>query len=274
MTRLEYKYLVPEEALADVRRRISPHVEPDSHASVREGYTVRSVYFDTADLDFYYQKESGIQHRRKLRVRGYGDGSGDALVFLEIKRKNDMAISKARAPFYYRHWPSLFASGDLARFVHNPGADAQVLRDGHSFFFHLHRYSLMPTVLVCYEREAFFGKYKPGLRVTLDKNLRSAPYPGLQDLFAKNHQKRSLEGHFIIEVKFNEGMPVWLKSLQEHHRLQRQALSKYVIALDEQGIPGRSGTFSTWAHHRHGNEAGSRKNGSSAPAGHHWGESG
>ena len=247
MQRLEYKYLVPAWALGDIRRQISPFVVQDSHMRWPAGYAIRSIYFDTGDLDYYYQKESGIQYRRKLRVRGYGEWAEDALAFLEIKRKDNMAIAKARAPFYFKDCKALFASGDLGRYIHNPGEDPQVLQDGQSFFFHMYRYSLMPIILVCYEREAFFGQYNPTLRVTLDKNLRSASFPQPGELYSEMRQRRSLENHFILEVKFNGGMPGWLKGLLENYQLERQALSKYCICLDEHRIPQRSTAFSTWA---------------------------
>ncbi|MBI2501643.1 MAG: VTC domain-containing protein, partial [Candidatus Latescibacteria bacterium] len=96
--RLEYKYLIPASALDLVRRRLEPFVEPDCHRIPgRDQYTIRSIYFDTRGLDYYYQKESGIQHRRKLRLRGYNQRIPSSRGFLEIKRKDDMAVSKARA---------------------------------------------------------------------------------------------------------------------------------------------------------------------------------
>jgi hypothetical protein len=247
MKRLEYKYLVPEEALVPLREWMRPFVKSDRHMGLAGEYTVRSIYFDTGDLDYYYQKEAGIQHRRKLRIRAYGEEDEEALAFLEIKRKDDMAISKARAVFRFGDGEALFASGDLERYLYNAGEDPQALKEGQSFFFHLYRYALMPTILICYEREAFFGQRDPSLRLTLDKNLRSSPFPRVSELYSEGRQRRSLAGHFILEIKFGGLMPGWLKGLLEHYQLERRALSKYAICMEEQRIPQRSSAFSTWA---------------------------
>jgi hypothetical protein len=247
MERLEYKYLVPEDALGPLRQQLLPFLVADSHVGQGGDYAIRSIYFDTAAFDYYYQKESGIQYRRKLRVRGYGQQSKDALAFLEIKRKDNAVISKSRVSFDFRDGEALFASGDIARYIHHADTDPRAVKDAQSFFYHLHRYSLLPTVLICYEREAYFGRYNSSLRLTLDKALRSAPFPRLDELYDEKQQRRSLEGHFILELKFNGGTPGWLKTLLEKYQLERQALSKYTISLDQHRIPQRATAFSAWS---------------------------
>ena len=68
--RLEYKYLVPNERLAELRSEFLPFFEVDGYAQQNE-YTVRSVYYDTVDFDNYYEKMNAIKVRKKLRIRGY-----------------------------------------------------------------------------------------------------------------------------------------------------------------------------------------------------------
>jgi hypothetical protein len=247
MARLEYKYLLPVPALDLVRRRLEPFVEPDCHRLPgRDQYTIRSIYFDTRGLDYYHQKESGIQHRRKLRLRAYNERTSDSRVFLEIKRKDDMAISKARASCLFDEVEALFAGGDLDRYLEG-GEESR--SDARAFFYHLHRYALRPVVLVTYEREAYFGRHLPGLRLTLDQHLRSAPFPAIGDLYSESQMLPSLRGHCIFEVKFSLGRPAWLMELLDELELERLALSKYTIALDEHRIPQRNG-FSALARSR------------------------
>jgi len=61
-------------------------------------YRVTSLYFDTYGNDDYYDKSAGILTRKKLRARIYGYDLDDNVVnvFLEIKHKHDMFISKDR----------------------------------------------------------------------------------------------------------------------------------------------------------------------------------
>lgn len=245
MARLEYKYLIPASALDLVRRRLEPFVEPDCHRLPgRDQYTIRSIYFDTRGLDYYHQKESGIQHRRKLRLRAYNECTPDSRVFLEIKRKDDMAVSKARACCLFDEVEALFASGDIDRYL-DGGEEAR--SDARAFFYHLHRYALRPVVLITYEREAFFGRHLPALRLTLDQNLRSAPFPVIGALYSDSQMAPSLQGYCIFEVKFSLGRPAWLMTLLAELKLERLALSKYAIALDEPRIPQQRGVFSVRA---------------------------
>lgn len=254
MNRLEYKYLVPLEALSRLRQALFPFVEMDEYARNEAGeYTVHSVYFDTFSLDYYYQKEAGIQHRRKLRVRGYNEGERDSPVFLEIKRKNNMAISKNRIPVLFKHVRDLFVSGDVERYVGNGDGAPDAIGDARRFFYHVYRRSLRPAVLIRYEREAFFRKFNDSVRITFDKNLRSSPYPALEDLFREDGTSLSLPGRFILEVKLHEGIPSgagipsWLRAIMEDFKLERMSVSKYTICLDTHRMPRRSSKESSFA---------------------------
>ena len=70
--KFEYKYLVPIERLSELRTFISPFMVTDSHMDMGgpEGYTVRSIYFDTFQYDDYHEKISGLKTRKKIRIRG------------------------------------------------------------------------------------------------------------------------------------------------------------------------------------------------------------
>ena len=71
--RQEYKYLVSNELLDDIRAMLLPYVRLDSYLSKSDSvdYTVRSIYFDTCRLSLYQEKISGLKLRKKFRLRGY-----------------------------------------------------------------------------------------------------------------------------------------------------------------------------------------------------------
>ena len=241
MKRLEYKYLVRAEDLSPLRRELAPFLENDRHAEAggRGEYTVRSIYFDSRRFDYYYEKEAGILDRKKLRVRVYDQWHKEAMAFLEIKRKYDMQIGKDRAPVPYRHLNPLLTSGKVHRYITNSELFPRAVEEANSFFFHLRRYGLKPTILVSYEREAFFRKFNPSLRITLDKNLRSLPFPDLDNLYS-DEGPPALPGHFILEIKFRASYPTWLKNILGDFRLDRMALSKYAICLEAHQLPGKA----------------------------------
>jgi hypothetical protein len=238
--RFEFKYLVPAALLTDLRRAIAPFVEADPHARDQAGrYTVHSIYFDTRGFDYYDEKLSGLKNRKKVRVRGYDEQKAGSPVVLEIKRKNGMAVTKSRAWLPYSSLEALFAAGDVERYVGPHARDPEELEDARRFFYHVHRRGLRPVILIHYEREAFFYRFDPTVRITFDKNLRSAPSPALADLFGEGRALPSLSGRFVLELKLQQGIPSWLKSILENFGLERTSVSKYTICLDEHGLPTR-----------------------------------
>lgn len=251
MGRMEYKYLVRCEELPRLRHVITPFVEMDSFAAAapcRE-YTVRSIYFDTPGLASYYQKDAGIHTRRKLRVRGYGKLRNDSLVVLEIKRKYNMEVRKARAFLRFTALEELIATGAVEQHVQT-GASSQRIQaeqDARAFLYHLHRYSMLPVVLVAYEREAFLGRFDPRVRLTFDKVLRGRVYPDLHMLFDEGVLRNAMSEHFILEVKFEAGMPTWAAAIIEDFGLERQALSKFGICLENEGLGGAKSSRFAWA---------------------------
>ena len=246
--RFEFKHLVPIEDLARLRRALAPFVEMDPHVRKESGaYTVHSIYFDTCSLDYYHQKMAGIQHRKKVRVRGYNEREDGSPVFLEIKRKNNMAISKNRAWLRHGDLEELFASGDIDQYIRETTGDPGDRENARRFFYHMYRYALRPVVLIHYEREAFFQKVNSSVRLTLDKNLRSSPFPALPDLFTERRMVDSLSGYFVFEVKFRQGIPWWLRTILDDFGLERTSVSKYTICLDEQGIPENASRGATLA---------------------------
>src|SRR5688500_10353792 len=58
--RYEIKYLMPRVAVPELREQLARRLDLDSHA-VNGGYGVWSVYYDTRDLRFYWEKIEGLR---------------------------------------------------------------------------------------------------------------------------------------------------------------------------------------------------------------------
>ncbi|MCB9087187.1 MAG: polyphosphate polymerase domain-containing protein [Calditrichae bacterium] len=238
--RNEFKYLVPREKLAEIRAELAPYVYGDQHAQDREvrEYTVRSIYFDSRNYEDYRAKVEGLKIRKKLRIRAYNEVSPESSAYLEIKRKRGGYIFKDRAPFAYQDIEALFESRDIDRYIPLNGSPA-AQDSARKFFFHLHRGILRPTVLVIYDREAFFSKFDPSLRLTFDKALRSVLTDKVTVFNREIGLRYAMPSHFIWEIKFPHSLPAWVQSIIRHHRLPRLALSKYTICLDSHKSNGR-----------------------------------
>jgi SPX domain protein involved in polyphosphate accumulation len=119
LMRLEYKFLVPNDRIDELRSSISPFVLLDEYAAreVNNEYTVHSIYYDTMKLDDYHDKLAGIKIRKKLRIRGYNLQDVNSLAFLEIKRKYENHISKNRAPLLYSNLAEILKTSDYEKYL-------------------------------------------------------------------------------------------------------------------------------------------------------------
>ena len=99
------------------------------------------------------------------------------------------------------------------------------------FLFHLRGKAYFPVVLVAYEREAYIEPGGNNIRVTLDKNLRAALFPGLDQIYEEERLEYILYNWIILEVKFSQILPRWLKRLVSLFNLNRQACSKYCTSV-------------------------------------------
>lgn len=238
--RYEYKYLVSDAQLPLLRQMVLPFLDLDSYARVSPAgeYTVRSIYFETPDFEFYEEKVSGIPNRKKLRIRGYNEQEEKSKVFLEIKRKYQIPMHKYRAPLLFEDAKQLFRGSTIHAHVHNSSQHPQATDHARRFFYHFYRQQLRPTVLVVYEREAYQAKIPTDnqLRITFDKNLRGAAYPTLDDLYSERETRPAMPGYFVLEVKFNETFPSWMLPIIDRLALHKQAVSKYIICVDSVDI--------------------------------------
>jgi len=236
----EFKYIVPISQMDQLREAIRPYVELDPYAEAMEKheYTVRSVYFDTSRFDYYYEKIDGYKIRKKIRVRGYNQQTGDDTVFMEIKRKFKEPIEKDREKLTFEVMKRLVA-GEGAQAYGDVG-DEHGVNGAGKFLYHVYRNNLKPVVLVTYEREAYYDRYRPEVRMTIDKNLRSTAYPSIDDLYSEDKAIPALKDRFIFEVKFKDNFPGWLRPITGQLGMIRKSASKYVFCIDAHNLTGSS----------------------------------
>lgn len=232
--RAELKYLVPKDSLETLRAQIAPFVALDRHGKgfENQGYTVRSVYFDTISLRYYHEKKSGINVRRKLRIRAYNSYQQGDRAFLEIKRKIGSKVRKNRAPVRVDDLKALFSTGDIDQYVEPRAGFREAREDARRFFFHIYRYNLHPTHLTVYEREAFVGRFDHTLRITFDRHLRGGAYPRLDDVYQETGLKQVFPDHFILEIKYNTRFPGWLQTVLGKYGLRHRSISKYCLCAE------------------------------------------
>jgi len=231
--RYEFKYLVPIEQYAPLRAALVPFLKPDPFAARRPGgrYTVRSIYFDTPGFEMYHTKVDGIAHRLKVRLRGYDKGDDNSRVFMEIKRKYEGPILKNRSDAPFGVIKKMFQGAspdDFPNLINKPD-------NARRFFYHVLSRNLRPVVNVIYDREPFLGStvsMENDFRLTFDMHLRSIAYPTVQELYDEHNPIFAYPGFFILEVKFNQYCPAWIKPVLEDFQLRKEPASKYVGCIN------------------------------------------
>ena len=186
----------------------------------RDGYIVRSLYFDAyAETDFY-QKLSGDENRKKIRLRVYSPG--DAAAKLEIKRKNgDEQVKKS----------AVISRGDAVRLI-NCDYDALLKYDNKTakMLYEVMRINrVRPVALVEYNRLAFMHPTN-NIRITLDSNIRASET--CFDLFASDPPMCPAEefAFALTEVKYDAFIMRWLSDILSQFDMTRGAYSKYVVS--------------------------------------------
>ena len=233
--RYEFKYIVNNNYLEPLRQMILPFVNMDENTDDDKGrnhYTVRSIYFDNASYDFYFEKVEGIKNRKKVRLRGYDEGAADDVVFLEIKRKYEIPILKYRAPVRFNDALEMFKEKHINGFALTEFGISNSAENATRFFYQLYSKNLRPVVLIVYEREAYLSKFDDTVRITFDKQLRGMAYPSLNDLYNEKELTVAMKNNFILEVKFNKHFPLWLSPILSKYSLKRCSASKYTITMD------------------------------------------
>lgn len=224
--RYEFKYLVPEGSLNALRAFIQPFTRPDRYAARWEScrYPVYTLYLDSPDLRCYQAAAAGHRSRYKLRVRSYVD-DGEAPVFLEVKERRDQVVLKRRA-VASRSSAAAWLRGEAAPAPQGDGRE-ELLE-----FVELCRSSLArPVLWVCYWREVYVSSGGDPLRINFDTAVfhAASPEPDLR-LTRAGWQPTPLPGA-IMEIKFTERSPSWVRELVWSFGLERRSISKYALSL-------------------------------------------
>ncbi|MFB9680785.1 polyphosphate polymerase domain-containing protein [Streptosporangium vulgare] len=234
--RYEIKYLVEASQAASLREEIGQRLDRDRHSG-QEGYGIWSVYYDTRQLRFYWEKIEGLKFRRKLRVRHYGDRfavGDDTPVFVEIKQRVNRVTQKRRVSLPYRD--ALRLCGGRQMVEHEPSQRA-FLQEVLDLVLRL---DLRAVAMTGYTRHAYVGRDADvGLRVTFDHRIRGRDRDF--HLGAEAENRLIVPAHMsIVEVKANERVPYWLTDLTARRNLQVVRVSKYCQSVEAHGLAPRS----------------------------------
>ena len=212
--RYEIKYLVTEQQRRAIMDTMSKYMEPDEYGRS----TICNIYYDTPDMRLVRRSIEKPLYKEKLRVRCYGSASEDDKVFVELKKKYDEVVYKRRVSM---------REGEAEKYLAGKCECTKNNQIVSELDYFISEYKgIAPAAYIAYDREAFFAKDDPNLRITFDDSILWRDYD--LSLTSGIYGKPLLnKGQSLMEIKVSSAMPLWLTHLLSEQRLFKVNFSKY-----------------------------------------------
>lgn len=217
--RHELKFKISNAAAEVLKQKLRLIMKTDNNAYYKDGsYLIKSLYFDDINSTSYYEKMDGVLYRKKYRIRIYNNS--DKFIRLEKKMKHDNMTAKEQ----------MLISKDIYSKILNGkineinGAEGLLLE----FLGECRTKNLIPSIIVAYHRTAFIYPISD-VRITFDSNIQSGLYN--YDLFKNDSPVYTVDekGKQVLEVKFNEVLPLHIANILNDIPSCREAVSKFAI---------------------------------------------
>lgn len=232
--RHEGKFLIDEAVYEEIQEELLKYMELDEYNKLNEFYTISNIYFDTKDNHLIRTSLSKPEYKEKLRLRSYGVPSEGEKVYLEIKKKFCGVVNKRRTKIKLEEAYDFVKTGvkpELKDYMNK-----QVLNE---IEYILKMNDLEPKLYLSYDRKAMFGKDQIDLRITFDTNIRTRRH----DLKLENgdYGDSLLEsGKWLMEVKAERNIPLWLSKLLSQNKIFKTSFSKYGKEYEKMLINNRN----------------------------------
>ena len=233
--RHELKYILTPIQYELLRNRLRWVLQPDVNASDSGDYFIRSIYFDSPDRTALKEKLSGINRRRKYRIRFY---NGDPTYCrLECKEKTGSRIQKISCALTGAQTEWLLGANHNRKPIpacteeNNPGQPAAEDELLSQMKLLISSEGYEPVVTVDYVREAYVMPLSD-LRITFDKQLAWGP---VENCLKQERYLPNIYGdNIILEVKYNEYLPEHISAILSSIGVVQTAASKYVACVEAQ----------------------------------------
>ena len=221
--RHELKFVCTEYEMNLIEERIKNVCSKDLHVGIDGKYSIRSLYFDTYNDEYYFENKMGTDCRKKYRIRIY-NGSTD-IIKLECKYAFRGMKAKEVCNITTSQYKDILDNNQM--YIQS---DEQTLL--HAFIVEKKTKLLKPKIVVEYERTPYI--YRAGnVRVTFDRNITSSTNVN-NFLNGKLSQRNIMpEGIHVLEVKYDDFIPsVLLELIASEQNLRRTSFSKYMLCRE------------------------------------------
>ena len=220
--RNEWKYLIDMAQKEVICRRLAPFLQLDKHAK-DGGYLIRSLYFDDYFHTAYEEKDAGVLERKKYRIRIYN--YSDNSIKLERKKKFGSYIFKEAAPLTREEFYKIL-DGDYEFLLYSKHPLCR------EFYVECMSNVMRPRTIVDYDRQPWILDAGT-VRLTFDMDVRAAV--GSFDIFDPTLPTLSVlePGKCVMEVKFTEFLPQFVREILPDRASEFTAVSKYVLCYEK-----------------------------------------
>ncbi len=211
--RTEEKYIVDGALIEKFVGELKDYLKPDKYGQ----YTICNIYLDNDDYQMIRTSIEKPAYKEKIRLRSYGCPNANSNVFLEIKKKYKGVVGKRRINI-----PLWEAENYIEEGI-PPSDDSQIF---HEIDYLMKFYRPTPKLYLAYNRTALVGIDHPDLRITFDNRVRSRT----DDLYLEHGDKGDLfldSDMYIMEIKTNNAMPLWLVHTLSELAVYPTSFSKY-----------------------------------------------
>lgn len=216
--RQELKYKITDKDFCLINHNLKNIIKKDSNCK-GEYYTISSIYFDNYKKTSYNQVKEGISERWKYRIRFYN--YDDLYINLEKKYKVNGLTNKTSVRITKKMLDNILHNNVRISKNNNPLLNEFIVKIKTEY--------LRPIICIEYDRIPYV--YKLGnVRITLDYNIRYTNK--FNDLFNNEKTVHYLKDK-ILEVKYNELIPDFIRFRLELNHLERTSFSKFNNCIDE-----------------------------------------
>lgn len=217
--RHEYKYLIDDRQMAVLKMRAEGILKRDPHAGLEGSYHIKSLYFDDMANSCYRENEAGTDPRSKFRIRYYDKD----LCSLKLEKKSkERGMTKKEACRITLEECEVLMRREISKLPFGLPPEKQML------LAELKIRGLIPKVIVEYQRIPFVAP-AGNVRITLDSDIVSSGQ--VENFLSESQTRRPVlpRGNSVLEVKFDEFLPSYIKEALFLDSLQWTSFSKYYL---------------------------------------------
>ena len=215
--RYERKFLISGLNSYEVESNINLH--PAMFSEIFQKRSVNNIYFDSPELNNYFDNIDGNSRRKKIRIRWYDKLFGEIeKPILEIKIKNGLLGRKSHYPLHPIILDSHFNMQNISQIIKNNKIPENLKMELKS---------LRPTLLNRYNRKYFLSNDKR-YRITIDTDQVFYQIGCWSNSFEKILEDKT---NIILELKYGMDSDNNANQITNHFSFRSTKNSKYVTGI-------------------------------------------